>query len=176
MDGRKGNWMQTFSGRAFWPMDPRPEEICIEDIAHALSQICRYLGHCIRFQSVAEHSVLLYRAVPQELKRAALMHDSPEAYVVDLPRPIKPFIRQYKYVERDVAEAIKKKYKIDDLYPPALAKYDTRILVDEQQQNMAPPPMPWESADLEPLGVKLEFWSPQVAEIMFLSAFREAFP
>ena len=175
MAERKGDWMQTYTGRAFWPMDPRPEEICIEDIAHALSHICRYVGHCVRFESVAEHSVLLYKAVPPELKKPALLHDAPEAYIVDLPRPIKPFIRAYKYLERDVAEAIQTKFGVPNIYPKELAEYDTRILLDEQQQNMAPPPMPWGMQDMEPLGVKLEFWSPQVAEIMFLAAFREAF-
>jgi len=175
MAERKGAWMQTFTGRAFWPMDPQPEEVCIEDIAHALSHICRYVGHCLRFYSVAEHSVLLYRFAPAEFKKAALMHDSPEAYVVDLPRPLKPFIRSYKYIERDVAEAIQKKFDLPNICPPEVAKLDARILQDEQQQNMSSPPMSWSTQALEPLGVKLEFWSPQVAEVMFLSAYREAF-
>ncbi len=58
MNGR-GDWMQTATGRQFWPMDPRPHEVFIEDIAHALSMICRFGGHCRRFYSVAEHSVLI---------------------------------------------------------------------------------------------------------------------
>lgn len=54
---RAGDWMQTFTGRQFWPMDPRPEDLDILDIAHALSLLCRFGGHCQRFYSVAEHSV-----------------------------------------------------------------------------------------------------------------------
>lgn len=54
---RIGDWMQTYTGRAFWPLDPRVDEIDIDDIAHSLSMQCRYAGHCLRFYSVAEHSV-----------------------------------------------------------------------------------------------------------------------
>ena len=54
---RRGDWMQTHSGLRFYPLDPRPEDIRIEDIAHALPMICRFNGHCSRFYSVAEHSL-----------------------------------------------------------------------------------------------------------------------
>ena len=71
-DGRKGGWIQTYTGRQFWPMDPRSHEVFIEDIAHSLSMMCRYAGHCERFYSVAEHSILLARHVSYENKLAAL--------------------------------------------------------------------------------------------------------
>ena len=54
---RTGNWMQTYSGVQFWPLDPHHSEINIVDIAHALSNMCRYAGHCREFYSVAEHSI-----------------------------------------------------------------------------------------------------------------------
>ena len=72
---RKGNWMQTFTGRQFWPADPRADEIDIRDIAHALSMQCRYAGHCTQFYSVAEHCVLLANAIPEQ-KLWALLHDA----------------------------------------------------------------------------------------------------
>lgn len=65
-DDRRGDWIQTFTGRRFWPLDPRPEDVCIEDIAHALSLKCRFGGHCTRFYSVAEHSVHVSNYVPAE--------------------------------------------------------------------------------------------------------------
>ena len=62
LEQRKGDWMQTATGGVFWPVDPRPEDVEIEDIAHALSLICRYCGHVREFYSVAQHSVLVARA------------------------------------------------------------------------------------------------------------------
>jgi hypothetical protein len=53
----RGDWMQTYSGRRFYPLDPRAEELADLDIAHALSLLCRYGGHVERFYSVAEHCV-----------------------------------------------------------------------------------------------------------------------
>ena len=89
MSERVGDWIQTMSGVIFYPLDPRPEEIRIEDIAHALSHQCRFAGHCREFYSVAEHSVRVSRELPQEFMLWGLLHDASEAYLVDLPRPIK---------------------------------------------------------------------------------------
>lgn len=86
---RRGDWIQTYSGVEFYPLDPRPEEIRIEDIAHALSMQCRYTGHVQKFYSVAEHSLRVAEIVPKEWRLWALLHDASEAYLVDLPRPIK---------------------------------------------------------------------------------------
>lgn len=169
--GRKGDWMQTFTGRAFWPMDPRPDEIEIEDIAHALSMMCRYAGHCLRFYSVAEHSVLLARAVPRDVALWALLHDAAEAYIVDVPRPLKPFLPGYKHAEAQVESAIAERFGLALPMPPSVKEADNRILHDESAQNMAAPPQPWNLPG-EPLGVRLQFWSPARARAEFMSEFR----
>ena len=82
---RRGGWIQTYTGRQFWPLDPRIEDIDIHDIAHALSHQCRYSGHCLRFYSVAEHSVLLSHHVAGEHMLWALLHDAWEAYLAAIP-------------------------------------------------------------------------------------------
>lgn len=102
----RGDWIQTYSGRAFYPLAPYPQDVCIEDIAHALSQLCRFGGHCRRFYSVAEHSVLLSRVVVPEFQLWALLHDASEAYLVDVPRPIKKQLPAYVEAERRVMAAI----------------------------------------------------------------------
>jgi hypothetical protein len=89
---RLGNWMQTQFGNQFWPLDPRPEDFDIKEIASALGKACRYAGHCFGFYSVAEHSVLVSQIVPPEFALTALMHDATEAYLVDIPRPLKPYL------------------------------------------------------------------------------------
>src|SRR5262245_27549306 len=103
MSQRIGDWMQTISGRKFWPLDPRPEEVCIEDIGHALSLVCRFGGHCHTFYSVAEHSVRVSLLAEDMAKSSAhwtdenirmialsgLLHDAAEAYIGDMVRPLK---------------------------------------------------------------------------------------
>ena len=88
-DDDHGPWIQTFTGKRFHLFDPSPDEVCIEDIAHALSNICRFGGHCLTHLSVAEHSVTVSRHVRPSLALPALLHDAPEAYIGDIVTPLK---------------------------------------------------------------------------------------
>lgn len=172
MSNRRGDWMQTFTGRQFWPLDPRPDEVFIHDIAHALANQCRYAGHCRRFYSVAEHSVLLARAFASREERLwALLHDASEAYLVDLPRPVKRYVPAYVAAERVVMDAICRRFGLASDIPDAVHAADYRILRDELEQNMASPPAPWGVQDEQPLGVTLRFWTPEQAEFWFLTEF-----
>jgi uncharacterized protein len=91
MSTRTGDWIQTYTGKQFWPLSPLPEDIVIEDIAHALSMQCRFGGHVRTFYSVAQHSVHVSLLVEPQYALWGLLHDAAEAYLVDLPRPIKKF-------------------------------------------------------------------------------------
>lgn len=89
--------IETFSGLFVNVQEPQPETIVLEDIAHALANTARYGGHSIRYMSVAEHAVLVSRRVAQlggsyVETLEALHHDDPEAYLGDIPRPIKPLL------------------------------------------------------------------------------------
>jgi hypothetical protein len=170
MNGR-GNWMQTATGRQFWPMDPRPHEVFIEDIAHALSMICGFGGHCRRFYSVAEHSILISRAAAPDHKLWALLHDASEAYIADIIRPLKPSLIGYREAEQKVMRAICVRFNLHLELPPAVKALDRAILMDERDQAMAEPPQPWDG-DVPPLGVELQFWSPARAKREFLSVFK----
>jgi hypothetical protein len=173
---RNGDWIQTFTGRAFWPLDPRPDEVEIRDIAHALSNQCRYAGHTSRFYSVAEHCVLLARAVSPKNRLWALLHDASEAYLVDLPRPVKRSMPDYRAAEEAVMLAVRRQFFLVDPMPAEVHLADGRILTDERQQAMETPPMPWTAEEqVEPLGVTLQFWTPAMAEIQFLAAFDRLF-
>ena len=81
-DERIGSWLQTYTGKKFYPFDPREEEVDILDIAHALSQLCRFGGHTKEFYSVAEHCVLVSMCCPSEVKLLGLLHDAAEAYQI----------------------------------------------------------------------------------------------
>lgn len=168
---RIGDWMQTFTGRQFWPLDPRAEEIFIEDIAHSLSMQCRYAGHSILFYSVAEHSVLLSQNAPADLQLWALLHDAAEAYILDVIRPLKPNLPGYVEAEAHVMVEVCARFGLPFLMPKEVKRLDGAILRDEAMQNMAPCVTPWTFPEPEPLGVKLQFWTPAQAEAEFLRAF-----
>lgn len=169
---RTGDFMQVFSGRKYWPMDPRPHEVHIEDIAHSLAMQARYAGHCIKFYSVAEHSVLIARHLAAkhapEVAFAGLLHDAPEAYCVDIPRPLKPYLTNYRAIEQDNWLAIAARFGLPTELPREVHDADNRIIADELV-NLRD--MPWHARHDKPLGVKLRYWSPEEAELEFLATF-----
>ena len=167
---RRGDWMQTYTGRAFWPLDPRPEEVDPVDVAHALAHLCRYGGHVRRFYSVAEHCVLMSLAVTPENALAALLHDATEAYLVDLPRPIKRHMPGYRDAEAVLWRAVAARFGLPEELPAEVHEADSRILVNERDALMAPPPRTWGLEHLEPLPLsRIVGWSPPLAERFYLA-------
>lgn len=168
MNGTKwhrGDWMQTFTGLRFYPLDPRPDDIDPRDIAHALSLLCRYGGHVDRFYSVAEHCVLMSGWVAPEHALAALLHDATEAYVVDVPRPLKRQLPDYQRIEARVWEAIARHFDVPLDLPDQVHEADNRILLTERGVLMSRTHHPWEQdAQMEPLPVTITGWSPAEAE------------
>lgn len=176
VSARRGDFMQTYTGRKFWPLDPRAEDVDIRDIAHSLALQCRYAGHCIQFYSVAEHCVHISRWLQRvcgphsQAALYGLMHDAAEAYTVDVPRPLKRHLVGYKEAEADVMAAICDAFKMDREFPPIVHEADTRIIADELSNLRW---MSWHTKHDDPLGVSLKYWSPVQAEIEFLAEFAE---
>ncbi|MFF1880240.1 hypothetical protein ACFVVC_02060 [Pseudarthrobacter sp. NPDC058196] len=168
----RGNWMQTYTGRQFYPLDPRPEDVDITDIAHALSMQCRYNGHVRRFMSVAEHCVLLSHLVAPEHALWALLHDATEAYVGDMVRPLKLHMPEYRAVENGVMVAIAARFSIDPTMPAEVKQADSRMLLDERSALLGEPAGDWE-IEGEPFGVDIQAWGPDVAELEYLLRFAE---
>lgn len=166
---RRGDWMQLYSGKQFWPMDPRADEVEIEDIAHALSMQCRYAGHCKRFYSVAEHCVHLANYVSAPNRLWALLHDASEAYLVDVPRPVKPFLPGYKEAEARVMAVVCDRFGLPHEMPAEVHAADGAIIGDERA-NMKPCVAEWYSTG-GPLGIALRYWTPEEAEYQFLWMF-----
>lgn len=167
----RGDWMQTFTGLKFYPTDPRPEEVCIEDIAHALSQLCRFAGHCRKFYSVAQHSVIVSRLVGSDpaLRLAALLHDATEAYYVDIPRPLKVALPEYKAIEHRLETIIKEKFGVD-FSDPRIKHADNIALVTEARDLLGPHPVGW-SIQAEPIAETINPVRPSRAEEMFMDTF-----
>jgi 5'-deoxynucleotidase YfbR-like HD superfamily hydrolase len=102
-------WILTYSGRRVEPLSPRVDDIAIIDIAHALSQQCRWTGHTSEFYSVAQHSVMVADLVTNpEWKLHALLHDASEAYLCDIAKPVKetPTFAEYKVAEARLTDVI----------------------------------------------------------------------
>lgn len=167
----RGDWMQTFTGRQFFPLDPRPEDIDARDIAHALSMVCRFGGHVDRFYSVAEHCVLMSWAVSVADGPAALLHDAAEAYVGDMVRPLKYNLDLYREIEAGIWIAIAERFNVDVEIPVSVKEADLRILVTERNTLMKAPPVPWFAGeDVKPLPVPVSGWNPRRAEEQYLEA------
>lgn len=169
----RGDWMQTNSGRRFYPLDPRPHEIDREDIAHALSLLCRYGGHVDRFYSVAEHCILMSQAVAPEKALAALLHDATEAYVCDVPRPLKRQLPAYRDIEDRVWWAVAVHFGIDLALPGEVTEADNRILLTERAALMRRAERWNIDDDFTPLPVTIEAWSPAEAEQIYLDRLEE---
>ncbi|EJW13942.1 hypothetical protein OB446_027080 [Paenibacillus alvei] len=141
---RIGDYIQVNSGRQFYVLDPRPEDITINDIAHSLANICRFTGHGDRFYCVGEHSIQCAR-VARKLGYSTLMqlycllHDGSESVVNDLARPVKQNIPQYKEVEDRIMAVI---WEVAGLPKPTEEDYkvvkiiDNTLLVNEMEQLM----------------------------------------
>lgn len=168
-------WIQTYSGKAFYPLNPDPSKIDIVDIAHSLSMQCRYNGHCVRFYSVAEHCVTLSFAVAPEHSLWALLHDASEAYLSDVPRPIKHLLTGYAEAEKRLENAIFEHFGLRGPVPAQVKEYDFRILNNERADLMQTCERDWEPMG-EPLGdstIHRWGWDWRTARQAFLFRFHQ---
>jgi hypothetical protein len=166
---RNGDWIQTYSGLKMYPLDPRPEEICIEDIAHALSNICRFTGHCSQFYSVAQHSVYVSTHVSETNALWGLLHDASEAYLCDIARPVKhsePFAG-YRIAEKRLQSVIAEKFGLSPIQPEEIDVADKLLLVTEARDLGLFTPE-WDHFKITPLEMKIHPVPPENAKRVFL--------
>jgi hypothetical protein len=125
------NCIRTFSGKYINPLDPDPELIDIEDIAHALSNQCRFGGHTVDFFSVAQHCIFMCERITPGHELAALLHDASEAYLLDIPKPIKVNLNGYEEAEQRIMKIIASKYGFQYPLHDEVKFYDKWALEDE---------------------------------------------
>lgn len=176
-------WIQTFTGKAFDLLNPTPDMVCIEDIAHHLALINRFTGATREPYSVAQHSVLCSTLVSPELQLAALLHDASEAYCADLSRPMKEAMRAtpggydaYRRISDRVDGAIGMRFGVElVVLDPAIRYADMSMLGAERihLHHSAPRAWDWEHhpAALHPFD--LQPWPWREAERRFLDRFEE---
>jgi hypothetical protein len=166
------SWIQTYSGRHFDPTHPDTEQLCIEDIAHALSLLCRFNGHSREFYSVAEHSVRVSYIVPAEHALWGLLHDAGEAYLSDVPRPVKEWLPQFNEVEDRLLQVIVEHFGLSWPMPASVKVADDTMLVTEFRDLMATIPDGWEERH-PPHPDPVVPVPPHEAKALFLARFRE---
>ena len=107
------SWIHTISGKRIDYKSVDPLQIDIEDIAISLGNQCRFNGHLHNFYSVAEHSVHVSCLVDRRLRLASLLHDASEAYLSDIPSPLKKILPQYVEMEGVFESAIAKRFNLE---------------------------------------------------------------
>lgn len=127
--------IRTVSGKYVNVFQPKPETLLIEDIAHALSMLPRFGGHLPVFYSVAEHCIKVSRVVNDENKLTALMHDAAEAYLLDLPSPIKKQFPFYNFIEHGLNVTLAEKFGFTYPFPSAVHNAD-RVMLHYEWDNI----------------------------------------
>ncbi len=166
----------TYSGISFWPLLPNPDDIRIDDIAHALSNQCRFVGHTRLFYSVAEHSVRVSQLCRPEDALWGLLHDASEAYLSDVAAPLKELsqFESYRAAERLLQRLIAQRFGLAPVQPASVGEADRRMLQIEMRDLLG-------RTDAEvpnggPAKGRLAItapWQPRVAKARFLGRFRE---
>ena len=171
---KAAEFIETYTGRPFWPLHPTPENVSIIDIAHNLSNQGRYSGSTGTFYSTAQHCCLLANFVEKQRKGSPLdclqilMHDCAEAYLVDIPRPVKQYMPEYRQWDKAITYVIRDWLGLGSVpIPDWQDELDSRIIVDERAQLMSDSGLDW-GHHHEPLGIYIEPWRPVMAEQQFL--------
>lgn len=167
----------TASGQYFSFADPWSSKFGIDEIAHALSHICRFTGHSTVFYSVAQHSVEVSARVPSEHALEGLLHDAAEAFIGDVAAPLKQLLPDYKALEQQVEAAVFQRFGLPITLHPSVKRADLIMLATEQRDLMPRTPgdpWDWESIPgIRPSEVRLRPVGPERAREMFLQRFHQ---
>jgi 5'-deoxynucleotidase YfbR-like HD superfamily hydrolase len=165
-------WIQVHSGKVIDLLRPNISDILITDIAHALSNLCRFGGHS-DFYSVAQHSVIVSRVVSPKNSMWGLMHDASEAYLGDVPKPLKLYLNgRYKELERIYMSTICLRLELPVLEPEEVKDADLRLLVTERRDLLLEQEMDW-GVTQAPLFDIIIPMTPREAKRAFINRFLE---
>lgn len=167
-------FIQTFLGGRFYPLEPRTQDIYLTDIAHALSQLCRFTGHSRDFYSIAEHSVRVSFACDPNDALWGLLHDASEAYLADISSPLKrtETFEKYRAVEAALMQRICQRYDLQPEMPESVKRADLTLLATEARDLMVQAPENWCGLPA-PLPGRIMAWAPKEAEQRFHDRFNE---
>jgi hypothetical protein len=170
--------IRLFSGAMFDYNNPADSDVVIEDIAHALSNNCRFAGHCKHLYSIAQHAVNASMIVPPEYAFDALMHDTAEFATNDIPTPLKIALPVFKELEVRIESSMSERFGFTYPLSPAVKLADAQMLALEKETLLPQDTSEWEMlrgvdyAHLREL-VDLTSWTPERARFEFLDRYEE---
>lgn len=162
--------IQVYSGEFVNLLDPKTDTIHITDIARALSRICRFTKHCEKFYSVAQHSVLVSKTVPEHLALEGLLHDASKTYLGDVATPLKQLLPEYLDLEARMNACIARTFGLMDLTLDEIKKTNKRVLATECRDLLPMTPHVWWDSSLT-LPELIRPLPPPEAEGVFLDRF-----
>lgn len=172
--GNQNPTILTYEGTYFDFTNPGACNFTIKSVAHALSNICRFGGHCKRFYSVAQHCVLLSYIVPPEHALLGLMHEAGEPFCGDMPSPLKMMLPEYKVIEKRVEAEVLKHFGLVASMPPCIKEADMIMLKTEQRDLMPPHENDWSlTMHIRPLKKKIRPWPAWYAKWKFIRRYNE---
>lgn len=137
----KDSYFAVASGKLISVLNPKPEDIDINTIAHSLAKQCRFNGHCSRLYTVAEHSVLgaalAYEHYGEDVAKEFLLHDATEAYLGDMIRPLKRLIPAFSEIEQGFWKAISERFNLPYVHSEAVHDIDN-IMVTWEKRDLMP--------------------------------------
>ena len=168
--------IMTVSGNYFDYLNPQSDQYSIEDIAHALSHICRFGGNTPNFYSVAQHSVLVSRVVSPEYALHGLIHDAAEAFLGDIPTPLKRLLPDYQLIEERCEKVIFESFGISAKLPEEV-KYADRVLLATERRDLLIPHHDTERWNvmehIQPMRERIYAESPSEAKRKFIMRYME---
>lgn len=166
-------WIQTWSGRQFWPLDARPEEVFIDDIAWMLAQQNRWKGATKVPINIAQHSLMVSRLCDPAFALQGLLHDATEAYLGDMASPVKSQMPEFQRAEENLWIVICERFGLPVSLHESVKRADAVALHTESRDLMFPPPLEWRTHLPPATEENIVVCGPVTAANSFLHRFHE---